>query len=87
MIKLCPFRLVPFCKLRCTEIALSFIFLGCDLEAETRSLKAEMYKRFSITGKRPIYTPEEFQELCAEAEAPSIFSIILATMANSRHSN
>lgn len=45
-----------------------------------------MYKRFAIAGKRPIYNPEEFQELCADAGAPTIFSTILAAMTDSRHS-
>jgi len=39
-----------------------------------------MYKQFAIAGKRPIYDPEEFQELCADAGAPTIFPTILAVM-------
>lgn len=45
-----------------------------------------MYKRFAIAGERPIYDPEEFQELCADAGASTIFSTILAAMTDSRHS-
>ena len=45
-----------------------------------------MYKRFAIAGKRPIYDPDEFQELCADAGAPTIFSTTLASMTDSRHS-
>ena len=45
-----------------------------------------MYKRFATAGEHPIYDPEEFQELCANAGAPTIFSTILGAMTDSRHS-
>ena len=45
-----------------------------------------MYKRFATAGECPIYDPEEFQELCADAGAPTMFFTILGAMTDSRHS-
>lgn len=52
------------------------------MKVKHRSLKVEMYKRFAIEGKCPIYDPEEFKELGAKAGALTTFFAILGAMTN-----